>query len=59
MFGHLLANLGLKAFDMIDACAKLDTFGSKVDVFPCILQVLWPSWWCTLRLLDVLLLDVP
>ena len=54
-----MANLGLKASELIDACTKLDTFGSKVDVFPCILQVLWPSWWCTLRLLDVLLLDVP
>ena len=40
MFGHLLADLGIKALNLIDAGVKLDTFGHKVGIFPCILQVL-------------------
>ena len=39
-FGHLLAELGFKALDLTDACVELDSFGSEVGLFPCILQVL-------------------
>ena len=50
-----MADLGLKTLGLTDAYVELDTVGSEVGIFPCILQVL-P---CILQLSDVLPLDVP